>query len=214
MEGSQADEVGEVKVKSRKKSGAKKQGGKSWEEFQPPEWWQEALNGIKAMREHGPASGAPVDDKGCEKAGSDSETERKRRFHVLISGLLSTQTQDHVTHAAVGRLKEQLPGGLTPDSVLATEEDELAQIIKPVGFYTRKAMHMRKVAQACNDHHGGDIPATLSELQTLPGVGPKVSHLAMNVAWNSPVGICVDTHVHRSALLFFFFLPLLLLNVI
>lgn len=42
-----------------------------------------------------------------------------------------------------------------------------------------------------------DIPATLEELIALPGVGPKMAHLAMQVAWKNVVGIGVDTHVHR-----------------
>ncbi|URE36322.1 endonuclease III-like protein [Musa troglodytarum] len=43
----------------------------------------------------------------------------------------------------------------------------------------------------------GDIPNSLNELLALPGVGPKMAHLVMNVGWNNVQGICVDTHVHR-----------------
>lgn len=45
--------------------------------------------------------------------------------------------------------------------------------------------------------YDGDIPSSLEELLLLPGIGPKMAHLVMNVAWNNVQGICVDTHVHR-----------------
>ncbi|KAK9146142.1 hypothetical protein Sjap_006045 [Stephania japonica] len=66
-----------------------------------------------------------------------------------------------------------------------------------VGFYTRKACNMKKIATICLTKYGGDIPSTLEELLLLPGIGPKMAHLVMNVAWNNVQGICVDTHVHR-----------------
>uniref|UniRef100_A0A2P2LAA2 Endonuclease III homolog 1ic isoform X1 n=1 Tax=Rhizophora mucronata TaxID=61149 RepID=A0A2P2LAA2_RHIMU len=45
--------------------------------------------------------------------------------------------------------------------------------------------------------YDGDIPSTLEDLLSLPGIGPKMAHLVMNIAWNNVQGICVDTHVHR-----------------
>ena len=47
------------------------------------------------------------------------------------------------------------------------------------------------------DKYEGDIPKTLEELCALPGVGPKMAHLAMQCAWGETVGIGVDVHVHR-----------------
>ncbi|XP_031478537.1 endonuclease III homolog 1, chloroplastic isoform X3 [Nymphaea colorata] len=66
-----------------------------------------------------------------------------------------------------------------------------------VGFYTRKAVYMKKVSEICLSKYGGDIPSSLEELLSLPGVGPKMAHLVMTVAWDNVQGICVDTHVHR-----------------
>lgn len=56
---------------------------------------------------------------------------------------------------------------------------------------------MKKVAEVCLEKYGGDIPTTLDGLLSLPGIGPKMAHLVMNVGWNNVQGICVDTHVHR-----------------
>jgi len=79
----------------------------------------------------------------------------------------------------------------------AVPEPELANIIKPVGFYARKAQYLHKTCDLILAEHGGDIPPTLEGLLKLPGVGPKMAHLVMNVGWEKPSGICVDTHVHR-----------------
>uniref|UniRef100_A0A175YLG9 HhH-GPD domain-containing protein n=1 Tax=Daucus carota subsp. sativus TaxID=79200 RepID=A0A175YLG9_DAUCS len=70
-------------------------------------------------------------------------------------------------------------------------------MIYPVGFYTRKASNMKKVSNICLSKYDGDIPSTLEDLLQLPGIGPKMAHLVINVGWNNVQGICVDTHVHR-----------------
>lgn len=46
-----------------------------------------------------------------------------------------------------------------------------------VGFYTRKASNLKKIAKICLLKYGGDIPSTLDELLLLPGIGPKMAHL-------------------------------------
>nr|CAD1819938.1 unnamed protein product [Ananas comosus var. bracteatus] len=156
-----------------------------------PANWELALEGIRKMRL---SEDAPVDSKGCEKAGSLLPP-KERRFAVLISSLLSSQTKDEVTHGAVERLTEK--GLLDADAIVRTDEASIASLIYPVGFYQRKACYMKKVAQICLEKYGGDIPPSLDELLALPGIGPKMAHLVMIVGWNNVQGICVDTHVHR-----------------
>lgn len=156
-----------------------------------PENWEAVLEGIKNMRLSGQA---PVDTKGCEKAGSLLPP-KERRFAVLISTMMSSQTKDGVTHAAVERLSEN--GLLDPDAIVRTDEATLANLIKPVGFYQRKAQFIKEASKICLERFGGDIPASLSELLALRGVGPKMAHLVMSIAWKNTQGICVDTHVHR-----------------
>ncbi|KAG8089641.1 hypothetical protein GUJ93_ZPchr0011g27392 [Zizania palustris] len=137
---------------------------------------------------------APVDTMGCEKAGSCLPPKEKR-FAVLISTMMSSQTKDEVTHAAVERLSEK--GLLDPDAIVRTDEATLANLIKPVGFYQRKANFIKEASKICLEHFGGDIPSSLNELLALKGVGPKMAHLVMSIAWKNTQGICVDTHVHR-----------------
>lgn len=156
-----------------------------------PDNWEAVLGGIKSMRLSGEA---PVDTKGCEKAGSLLPP-KERRFAVLISTMMSSQTKDEVTHAAVERLSEN--GLLDPDAIVRTDETTLANLIKPVGFYQRKAQFIKEASKICLERFGGDIPDSLNELLALRGVGPKMAHLVMSIAWKNTQGICVDTHVHR-----------------
>ncbi|XP_027163992.1 endonuclease III homolog 1, chloroplastic-like [Coffea eugenioides] len=158
---------------------------------QAPENWEKVLERIRRMRS---SEDAPVDSMGCEKAGN-SLPPKERRFAVLVSSLLSSQTKDHVTHGAIQRLLQN--GLLNPDALDNTEEATIKNLIYPVGFYTRKASNLKKIAKICQLKYDGDIPSTLEDLLQLPGIGPKMAHLVMNVGWEIVLGICVDTHVHR-----------------
>lgn len=158
---------------------------------QPPVNWEKVLEGIRQMRS---SEDAPVDSMGCEKAGS-SLPPKERRFAVLVSSLLSSQTKDNVNHGAIQRLLQN--GLLTADAIEKADEATIKSLIYPVGFYTRKASNLKKIANICLRKYDGEIPGTLEELLLLPGIGPKMAHLVMNVAWDNVQGICVDTHVHR-----------------
>ncbi|CAI9297748.1 unnamed protein product [Lactuca saligna] len=157
----------------------------------PPSNWEKVLEQIRKMRS---LNDAPVDSMGCEKAGT-SLPPKERRFAVLISSLLSSQTKDHVTHGAIQRLQDS--NLLKPETIEKADETTLKNLIYPVGFYTRKAINMKKIAKICLLKYNGDIPNTLEGLLSLPGIGPKMGHLVMNVGWDNVQGICVDTHVHR-----------------
>ncbi|CAO3678551.1 unnamed protein product [Rhizopus microsporus] len=70
-------------------------------------------------------------------------------------------------------------------------------MIKSVGFHSKKAKYIKKTAEILRDQYEGDIPDTIEGLTSLPGVGPKMGYLTLQVAWNKNVGIGVDVHVHR-----------------
>ncbi|KAK6930586.1 HhH-GPD domain [Dillenia turbinata] len=162
---------------------------------EPPAKWEKILEGIRMMRS---SEDAPVDSMGCEKAGN-ALPPKERRFAVLVSSLLSSQTKDHVTHGKLSRAVQRLQQNdlLTPVAIDSADEATIKNLIYPVGFYTRKANNLKKIANICLSKYNGDIPSTLEELLSLPGIGPKMAHLVMNVAWDNVQGICVDTHVHR-----------------
>lgn len=72
-----------------------------------------------------------------------------------------------------------------------------AYIAYPSATFQRKAMYIRNTAAILKEKYHGDIPATFEQLCKLPGVGPKMSHLVMRVAWGQVTGIGVDVHVHQ-----------------
>lgn len=114
-------------------------------------------------------------------------------FHVLVSTILSTRTQDTTTAGASARLFRR---ARTPKSLLRLSRPEIERLIYPVGMYPTKARHLREVARLLVDEYRGRVPESEEALLRLPGVGRKVANLVRAVAYNIPA-ICVDTHVHR-----------------
>ncbi|MCH7472480.1 endonuclease III [bacterium] len=114
-------------------------------------------------------------------------------FRVLVATMLSARTQDPTTNAAMRRLWQNAS---TPDAILQITEDDLAAILKPVGFYKTKARNLHKLCRVLIDSFGRQVPATREELMQLSGVGRKTANLILNVCFGIPA-ICVDTHVHR-----------------
>ncbi|MCO5590048.1 hypothetical protein L7F22_044017 [Adiantum nelumboides] len=153
---------------------------------------------------------APVDTLGCEENGRDEkrkdlremvespeESAKRARFTTLVSLMLSSQTKDPVTAEAVHNLQRNLPNGLCLDSILNATQDQISSNINKVGFWRRKTGYIQSAARILRDDFEGDIPKTIDELCSLPGVGPKMGFLALQSAWNINVGIGVDVHVHR-----------------
>lgn len=124
-----------------------------------------------------------------------SQLARKNRnpFHILIATLLSSRTKDEVTAAAGLRLFKKAD---SPEKILTFSEEQIARLIYPVGFYNTKARLIKKLCKILVEQHQGKVPADLSQLLKLPGVGRKTATLVLSLAFNKPE-ICVDTHVHR-----------------
>uniref|UniRef100_A0A8C3X4M4 Endonuclease III-like protein 1 n=1 Tax=Catagonus wagneri TaxID=51154 RepID=A0A8C3X4M4_9CETA len=160
--------------------------------WEPPDW-RKQLENIQTMRS---GRDAPVDQLGVEHCYDRSAPPKVRRYQVLLSLMLSSQTKDQVTAGAMQRLQAC---GLTVDSVLRMDDSTLGTLIYPVGFWRSKVKYIKQTSAILQQHYGGDIPASVPELVALPGVGPKMAHLAMAVAWGTVSGIAVDTHVHRIA---------------
>ena len=157
-----------------------------------PQNWKTILDNIKKMRSE---RNAVVDTKGAEKTFDENEGNPKtKRFQVLVSLMLSSQTRDEITYKTMQSLREY---GLTVDHIIETKEETLRDLIHFVSFYNNKTKFIKKTALILRDQYDGDIPSTVDELIKLPGVGPKMAHLAMLIAWNKCTGIAVDTHVHR-----------------
>jgi len=101
--------------------------------------------------------------------------------------MLSSQTKDEVTFAAMERLKAD--GELCAERMVEMDETKLAELIKPVGFYKRKAGYIKRASQMLIDEFEGDVPKTIEGLLKLPGVGNKMGYLCLANAWGINDGI-------------------------
>ncbi|KAG7223781.1 hypothetical protein INR49_026464 [Caranx melampygus] len=160
------------------------------EHWEPPDW-KKQLGFIREMRS---SRDAPVDNMGAEKCYDTGAPPRVRRFQVLVSLMLSSQTKDQVTAAAMQRLRAH---GCTVESIVNTDDETLGKLIYPVGFWRNKVKYLKLTSAMLQKEFEGDIPNSVEGLVRLPGVGPKMAHLAMDIAWDQVSGIGVDTHVHR-----------------
>jgi endonuclease-3 len=77
---------------------------------------------------------------------------------------------------------------------------ELEQAVKTAGFYRNKARNIKAAAQSIVEKHGGEVPRTMEELVELGGVGRKTANVVLGNAFDTNVGVVVDTHVARLSL--------------
>ncbi len=124
-----------------------------------------------------------------------TEVSQRRRdpFEVLVTTILSLRTKDEVTREAARRLLDKVH---SPQDIIDIEEQELARLIFPVGFYKTKAKNLKNISKDLIEKFKGRVPDDLDELLKLKGVGRKTANLVITLAFGKP-GICVDTHVHR-----------------
>ncbi len=114
-------------------------------------------------------------------------------FRSSISCMLSAQSLDRNTAAAAHAL---FALAKTPRDMLALDESEIAEAIKPCGLYNRKARNIRAFCTALLADRGGVVPDTRQGLMALPGIGRKCADIVLSFTFGKDV-IAVDTHVHR-----------------
>lgn len=117
----------------------------------------------------------------------------KDPFKVLVATILSARTKDEVTAIASERLFAEV-GSVRELAEL--DEKRLQKLIYPVGFYKNKAKYLAALPGVLFRDFAGNVPRSMDELLTLPGVGRKTANLVLAQAFAIPA-ICVDTHVHR-----------------
>lgn len=114
-------------------------------------------------------------------------------FELLTAVILSAQCTDkrinQITPALFARFPE-------PESLAAASSDEVFTYIRSVSYPNNKAKHLVGMARAIMERFDGEIPTTLADLQSLPGVGRKTAHVILSVIYNEPT-MAVDTHVFR-----------------
>lgn len=138
----------------------------------------------------------PVDDFQRFFAEIKKSQNENFPFCVLCAGILGTQTHDSTAIKATRVLIQACDGRLSPAALCKFSQQEITELIKFCNFFNNKGKYIFSLAQILLSN-----PVVLADfkyLTSLPGVGPKIANLTLDVAFDRPHdGLVVDTHVHR-----------------
>lgn len=114
-------------------------------------------------------------------------------YQLVVAVVLSAQCTDKKVNEVTAVLFKKYPS--FQKLALAAVED-IEAIIRPANYYRTKARHIRDLAETVVVQWGAELPGTISELMTLPGVGRKTANVVVSERGTEP-GLAVDTHVFR-----------------
>ena len=114
-------------------------------------------------------------------------------LELLVATVLSAQCTDKRVNAVTPVLFKRFP---TVTKLAGAKISEIEKIIYSTGFYRSKAKNIKELANKILKDYGGEVPKTLAQLVTLPGVGRKTANVVLGNAFGIP-GLTVDTHFGR-----------------
>jgi endonuclease-3 len=120
----------------------------------------------------------------------------KNAFQLLMATILSAQCTDVRVNMVTPDLFAKWP---TPEAMAKAPVRELEKVIQSTGFFRNKARNILACCQKIVEEYDGQIPQSLAELVTLPGVGRKTANVVLGTAFSIASGVVVDTHVTRLA---------------
>jgi endonuclease-3 len=127
----------------------------------------------------------------------DCELDRETPFQLVCATILSAQCTDERVNMVTPELFRRYP---TPGAMAKAPLPALEKIIRSTGFFRQKAKSLKGTAQGILERFGGEVPKTLAELTTLPGVARKTANVVLGTAFGLAEGIVVDTHIQRLAM--------------
>jgi len=127
----------------------------------------------------------------------DCELDRETPFQLVCATILSAQCTDERVNMVTPELFRRYP---TPEAMAKAPLPALEKIIRSTGFFRQKAKSLKGTAQGIVEQFGGEVPRTLAELTTLPGVARKTANVVLGTAFGLAEGIVVDTHIQRLAM--------------
>jgi len=124
------------------------------------------------------------------------ELNHKSAFELLIATILSAQCTDVRVNQVTETLFKKYPDA---KAFAYATPSELEQEIRPTGFFRNKTKSVMGAGKGILEDFGGEVPRTMEEILTLPGVARKTANVVLGTAYGIPSGIVVDTHVQRIA---------------
>ena len=131
-----------------------------------------------------------------EEAYSDATCELKHDnvFQLLISTILSAQCTDVRVNQVTQELYKKYK---SPRDFAYANPAELEKEIRPTGFFRNKTKSIIGASRGLLEKFNGEVPRTMEEILTLPGVARKTGNVVLGTAYGIASGIVVDTHVQR-----------------
>jgi endonuclease III len=122
------------------------------------------------------------------------ELKHENPFQLLISTILSAQCTDVRVNEVTETLYKKYA---SPEAFAYANPSELQQEIRPTGFFRNKTKSVMGASKAIVEQFGGQVPRTMEEILTLPGVARKTANVVLGTGYDIASGVVVDTHVTR-----------------
>lgn len=124
---------------------------------------------------------------------AETELRYDNAFQLIVAVVLSAQCTDKRVNIVTETLFEEFS---SPEHLASTTFDELFPFIRSISYPNNKTKHLIGLGKKLVEDFGSEIPGTMEELQSLPGVGRKTANVILSVLYNQPA-MAVDTHVFR-----------------
>ena len=124
------------------------------------------------------------------------ELDHRNPYELLAATILSAQCTDVRVNMVTPALFARFP---SPEDLAVASSDEVEALVRSTGFYKNKARSLIGMAQALVDRFDSQVPSSMDDLVSVPGVGRKTANVVRSVAMDLP-GLPVDTHVGRLSL--------------
>jgi endonuclease III len=118
----------------------------------------------------------------------------KNAWELTVATILSAQCTDVRVNLVTPKLFATFP---TPKAMAAASLPELEELIRTTGFFRNKAKSIQGAARVVTEKFGGEVPQTMEEILTLPGVARKTGNVVLGSWYGIAEGVVVDTHVMR-----------------
>jgi endonuclease-3 len=124
---------------------------------------------------------------------AETELLYENPFQLLVAVILSAQCTDKRVNLTTPAIFKQFP---TPQKMAKASFEQMFTLIKSISYPNNKAKHLIGMSQLLIDNFNAEVPLTVEQLITLPGVGRKTANVITSVVDKQP-NMAVDTHVFR-----------------